>query len=161
MASGCLRWPCCGVWADRHCGAGECRCYDHRRSQQEDAHSSGPVCSRCAPLLEHPTAAANLRPKAPVQVQIIRIQLRVPEYGWTTQKVFHLLNFIVCGVRAGVFAFRQQVQDLHSMVAHAFLLDLPGASAAAAAAAAASIRVLVNLSRQCRVTQAAALWPTP
>jgi hypothetical protein len=30
-----------------------------------------------------------------VQVQLIRIQLRVPEYGWTTQKVFHLLNFIV------------------------------------------------------------------
>ena len=61
-----------------------------------------------------------------LQVQIIRIQLRVPEYGWTTQKVFHLLNFIVCGVRAGVFGFRQQVQDLDSMVAHAFLLDLPG-----------------------------------
>lgn len=67
------------------------------------------------------------RPARPApQVQIVRIQLRVPEYGWTTQKVFHLLNFIVCGVRAGVFAFRQQVQDLDSMVAHAFLLDLPG-----------------------------------
>lgn len=59
-------------------------------------------------------------------VQIVRIQLRVPEYGWTTQKVFHLLNFIVCGLRAGVFAFRQQVQALDSMLAHAFLLDLPG-----------------------------------
>ena len=33
----------------------------------------------------------------------IRIQLRVPEYGWTTQKVFHLLNFMVAGLRAGVF----------------------------------------------------------
>lgn len=32
-----------------------------------------------------------------VQVQLIRIELRVPEYGWTTQKVFHLLNFIVNG----------------------------------------------------------------
>lgn len=32
-----------------------------------------------------------------LQVQLIRIQLRVPEYGWTTQKVFHLLNFAVNG----------------------------------------------------------------
>ena len=28
-------------------------------------------------------------------VQLIRIQLRLPEYGWTTQKVFHLLN-VMC-----------------------------------------------------------------
>jgi hypothetical protein len=30
-------------------------------------------------------------------VQLARIQLRVPEYGWTTQKVFHLLNFLCAG----------------------------------------------------------------
>ncbi|KAK6934440.1 THH1/TOM1/TOM3 domain [Dillenia turbinata] len=28
-------------------------------------------------------------------IQLIRIELRVPEYGWTTQKVFHFMNFIV------------------------------------------------------------------
>lgn len=28
-------------------------------------------------------------------IQLVRIQLRVPEYGWTTQKVFHFLNFLV------------------------------------------------------------------
>ncbi|KVH97560.1 protein of unknown function DUF1084 [Cynara cardunculus var. scolymus] len=28
-------------------------------------------------------------------VQLIRIQQRVPEYGWTTQKVFHFLNFLI------------------------------------------------------------------
>lgn len=33
------------------------------------------------------------------QVQLIRIQLRVPEHGWTTQKVFHLMNFIVNGCK--------------------------------------------------------------
>lgn len=32
-----------------------------------------------------------------VQFQLIRIELRVPEYGWTTQKVFHLMNFVVNG----------------------------------------------------------------
>lgn len=32
-----------------------------------------------------------------IQIQLIRIELRVPEYGWTTQKVFHLMNFIVNG----------------------------------------------------------------
>ncbi|MED6170361.1 E3 ubiquitin-protein ligase tom1 [Stylosanthes scabra] len=26
-------------------------------------------------------------------VQLLRIHVRVPEYGWTTQKVFHLMNF--------------------------------------------------------------------
>ncbi|KAI5447240.1 E3 ubiquitin-protein ligase tom1 [Lathyrus oleraceus] len=31
-------------------------------------------------------------------IQLIRIELRVPEYGWTTQKIFHLFNFIVSGV---------------------------------------------------------------
>ncbi|KAB5533658.1 hypothetical protein DKX38_016744 [Salix brachista] len=30
-------------------------------------------------------------------IQLIRIELRVPEYGWTTQKVFHFMNFIVNG----------------------------------------------------------------
>ncbi|PHU04503.1 Tobamovirus multiplication protein 1 [Capsicum chinense] len=29
-------------------------------------------------------------------IQLIRIQLRVPEYGWTTQKVFHFMNFVAC-----------------------------------------------------------------
>lgn len=59
-------------------------------------------------------------------VQIIRIQFRVPEYGWTTQKVFHLLNFLVCGVRCCVFALRLQVQTLPSALVQAVLLGLPG-----------------------------------
>ncbi|RRT57132.1 hypothetical protein B296_00045746, partial [Ensete ventricosum] len=42
-------------------------------------------------------------------VQLIRIQVRVPEYGWTTQKVFHFMNFIVNGVRAVEFGFHAQV----------------------------------------------------
>ena len=44
-------------------------------------------------------------------VQLIRIQQRVPEYGWTTQKVFHLLNAFVSLLRCIVFA-------LHSKVSH-------------------------------------------
>ncbi|KAF3657247.1 Tobamovirus multiplication protein 1 [Capsicum annuum] len=43
-------------------------------------------------------------------VQLIRIQLRLSGIGWTTQKVFHLMNFVVCGCKA-----------LEMM-----LLDLPG-----------------------------------
>ncbi|KAL0326762.1 UNVERIFIED_CONTAM: Tobamovirus multiplication protein 3 [Sesamum angustifolium] len=46
-------------------------------------------------------------------IQLVRIQLRVPEYGWTTQKVFHFLNFLVNGVRCVVFAFRRDVQKLN------------------------------------------------
>eukprot|EP00897_Mesotaenium_endlicherianum_P008407 jgi/Mesen1/7595/ME000395S06756 len=59
-------------------------------------------------------------------VQLIRIQRRVPEYGWTTQKVFHLLNFLVNLARALVFVFRQQVQGLTPHVLGLVLLDLPG-----------------------------------
>ncbi|EXB87217.1 hypothetical protein L484_000808 [Morus notabilis] len=58
-------------------------------------------------------------------IQLVRIQLRVPEYGWTTQKVFHFLNFVVNGVRALVFVFRRDVQKLQPEIAQHILLDLP------------------------------------
>ncbi|XP_047981929.1 protein TOM THREE HOMOLOG 1-like [Salvia hispanica] len=58
-------------------------------------------------------------------VQLVRIQLRVPEYGWTTQKVFHFLNFLVNGVRCLVFVFRRDVQKLDPEITHHVLLDLP------------------------------------
>ncbi|KAA8515491.1 hypothetical protein F0562_018898 [Nyssa sinensis] len=59
-------------------------------------------------------------------IQLIRIELRVPEYGWTTQKVFHLMNFIVNGVRAIVFGFHKQVFNLHPKILILVPLDLPG-----------------------------------
>lgn len=58
-------------------------------------------------------------------VQLIRIQMRVPEYGWTTQKVFHLLNCLVCSLRAGVFFFHHELDTLPA-VARVSLLDTPG-----------------------------------
>lgn len=59
-------------------------------------------------------------------IQLIRIQLRVPEYGWTTQKVFHFLNFVVNGVRAVVFGFHTHVFLYKPRVLTFVLLDLPG-----------------------------------
>ncbi|KAK4787337.1 hypothetical protein SAY86_011170 [Trapa natans] len=59
-------------------------------------------------------------------IQLIRIQLRVPEYGWTTQKVFHLMNFIVNGVLAVVFGFHKQAFVIHPRVLTFILVDLPG-----------------------------------
>ncbi|XP_073314056.1 tobamovirus multiplication protein 1-like [Primulina huaijiensis] len=59
-------------------------------------------------------------------IQLIRIELRVPEYGWTTQKVFHFMNFIVNGVRAVMFGFHQKVFLLHPKALTLVLLDLPG-----------------------------------
>eukprot|EP00884_Botryococcus_braunii_P006287 jgi/Botrbrau1/1565/Bobra.0107s0052.1 len=58
-------------------------------------------------------------------VQLVRIQLRVPEYGWTTQKVFHLLNACVSLFRCGVFAFRESVQSMDAVWRY-ILLDVPG-----------------------------------
>ncbi|GMJ12923.1 tobamovirus multiplication 1 [Hibiscus trionum] len=59
-------------------------------------------------------------------VQLCRIQLRVPEYGWTTQKVFHLMNFIVNGLRAVLFGFYKSVFLVQSKALEMVLLDLPG-----------------------------------
>lgn len=61
-----------------------------------------------------------------LQVQLVRIQLRVPEYGWTTQKVFHLLNALVCSLRCGSFLFRAQMEQLHPDALRLVLFDLPG-----------------------------------
>ncbi|KAL1807590.1 hypothetical protein ACET3Z_024580 [Daucus carota] len=58
-------------------------------------------------------------------VQLVRIQLRVPEYGWTTQKVFHFLNFLVNGVRAVVFVFRRDVQNFQPEIVRHMVLDVP------------------------------------
>ncbi|KAG9133579.1 hypothetical protein Leryth_016538 [Lithospermum erythrorhizon] len=58
-------------------------------------------------------------------VQFVRIQMRVPEYGWTTQKVFHFLNFLVNGVRCVVFAFRRDIQKLNPEIVQHILLDMP------------------------------------
>ncbi|KAF3451702.1 hypothetical protein FNV43_RR07798 [Rhamnella rubrinervis] len=61
-----------------------------------------------------------------LSIQLIRIELRVPEYGWTTQKVFHLMNFIVNGVRAIVFGLHKLIFVMHPKVLTLVLLDLPG-----------------------------------
>ncbi|XP_039689935.1 tobamovirus multiplication protein 1 isoform X2 [Medicago truncatula] len=58
--------------------------------------------------------------------QLVRIQLRVPEYGWTTQKIFHLMNFILNGVRALVFGLHTLLFLFHPKVFVLVLLDLPG-----------------------------------
>ncbi|KAL6329662.1 hypothetical protein AAG906_026393 [Vitis piasezkii] len=57
------------------------------------------------------------------KVQLFRIQFRVPEYGWTTQKVFHLMNFIVNGWQSSwillyVFLIKSKALEM-------VLLDLP------------------------------------
>ncbi|TVT96941.1 hypothetical protein EJB05_05912 [Eragrostis curvula] len=71
-------------------------------------------------------SAAYALVSAVALIQLIRIQLRVPEFGWTTQKVFHLMNFIVNGVRAIVFGFHAHVFLLQTKVYTLVLLDLPG-----------------------------------
>lgn len=59
-------------------------------------------------------------------IQLIRIELRVPEYGWTTQKVFHLMNFIVNAARAVVFGFHHTVFKFRPRIFRLVFLDLPG-----------------------------------
>ncbi|KAG6534313.1 hypothetical protein ZIOFF_008199 [Zingiber officinale] len=58
-------------------------------------------------------------------IQLIRIECRVPDFGWTTQKVFHFLNFLVNGVRSVVFVLRRGVQHIRPEVFQHVVLDLP------------------------------------
>mmetsp|Transcript_12644 Transcript_12644/g.23991 ORF Transcript_12644/g.23991 Transcript_12644/m.23991 type:complete len:294 (-) Transcript_12644:388-1269(-) len=59
-------------------------------------------------------------------VQLVRIHIRVPEYGWTTQKVFHLLNCLCSGSRCLVMAFRRPLDLIHPRIVTFIALDLPG-----------------------------------
>ncbi|KAD4179357.1 hypothetical protein E3N88_27948 [Mikania micrantha] len=57
-------------------------------------------------------------------VQLVRIQLRVPEYGWTTQKVFHLMNFVVNGCKVAILFYHLCTFGYRPI--YMILLDLPG-----------------------------------
>ncbi|KAB2603358.1 tobamovirus multiplication protein 1-like [Pyrus ussuriensis x Pyrus communis] len=59
-------------------------------------------------------------------VQLGRIQLRVPEYGWTIQKVFHLMNFLENGLRALLFGLYKTVFLIKPKALEMLLMDLPG-----------------------------------
>lgn len=58
-------------------------------------------------------------------VQIVRIQVRASQYGWTTQKAFQTLNLVVCGSRSAVFGLRRRVMALSGEFAKDLLLGLP------------------------------------
>ncbi|XP_028084318.1 putative leucine-rich repeat receptor-like serine/threonine-protein kinase At3g53590 [Camellia sinensis] len=59
-------------------------------------------------------------------VQLVRIQLRVLEYGWTTQKVFHFLNFVVNGgVYFAVKALNEIKASLGWRVVYSWVGDDP------------------------------------
>ncbi|KAL2343803.1 hypothetical protein Fmac_005088 [Flemingia macrophylla] len=59
-------------------------------------------------------------------VQLVRIQMRVPEYGWTTQKVFHLMNFLVNGLRAVLFGLYKSVYAIRPKALEQVLMEVPG-----------------------------------
>ncbi|KAH1133918.1 hypothetical protein GLYMA_05G116900v4 [Glycine max] len=59
-------------------------------------------------------------------VQLVRIQMRVPEYGWTTQKVFHLMNFVVNGLRAVLFGLYRNVFAIRPKALEQVLMEVPG-----------------------------------
>lgn len=42
-------------------------------------------------------------------------------------QVFHLLNALVCAVRASIFLFRDRLEDVHISIVKLLLLDMPGA----------------------------------
>ncbi|XP_064957136.1 tobamovirus multiplication protein 3-like [Musa acuminata AAA Group] len=74
---------------------------------------------------EASSGATDVSPSLVVIIILIRTEFRVPEFGWTIQKVFHFLNLLVNGVRSLVFIFRRGLQIKPEIIQH-FLLDLPG-----------------------------------
>ncbi|XP_074310954.1 tobamovirus multiplication protein 1-like isoform X4 [Silene latifolia] len=59
-------------------------------------------------------------------VQFIKIKARLRQHGWSTQKLFFLMNVFVNGVRAAVFGFHVFSVVLKPKVLTSVLLDLPG-----------------------------------
>ncbi|WMV44969.1 hypothetical protein MTR67_038354 [Solanum verrucosum] len=60
-------------------------------------------------------------------IQVIRIHLRIPLYGWSTQKVFHMMIFVANSVGAIVFGLHNNFFMLHSNVLMTrTILDLQG-----------------------------------
>ncbi|KAI9121108.1 hypothetical protein K1719_008141 [Acacia pycnantha] len=59
-------------------------------------------------------------------VQLVRIQLRIPEYGWTTQKAFHLMTFLINAIRAILFGLHRSVFSIRPKALEQVLMDLPG-----------------------------------
>ncbi|XP_017408044.1 tobamovirus multiplication protein 1 isoform X2 [Vigna angularis] len=58
-------------------------------------------------------------------VQLVRIQIRVPEDGWTMQKIFHLMNFVVNGLRAVLFGLYKSVFAIRAKALEQMLMELP------------------------------------
>ncbi|MED6185272.1 E3 ubiquitin-protein ligase tom1 [Stylosanthes scabra] len=58
-------------------------------------------------------------------VQLSRIHMRVPEYGWTTQKVFHLMNFVVNGLRAFTFGLYKTLYAIRPKSLERVLMEVP------------------------------------
>ncbi|KAK1296699.1 hypothetical protein QJS10_CPB15g00112 [Acorus calamus] len=87
----------------------------------DDVHNSAVWQGRIFHILAGLTGAVA----AVALIQLIRIECRVPEYGWTTQKVFHFLNFVVNAVRSLVFVFRRGVQQIRPEILQHVLLDMP------------------------------------
>lgn len=85
-------------------------------NQQQDWHKA----------IFHALCAAYALVSLVALVQLIRIQLRVPEFGWTTQKVFHLMNFLVNGIRAVQFGVYRSVFSSRPKAFNMIILDLPG-----------------------------------
>ncbi|KAG7022540.1 Tobamovirus multiplication protein 1, partial [Cucurbita argyrosperma subsp. argyrosperma] len=59
-------------------------------------------------------------------VQLIRIQVRVPEFEWTTQKGFHLMNFVVNGLRAILFGLYKSVFLIRPKALEMVVMEVPG-----------------------------------
>ncbi|GAB4843615.1 Tobamovirus multiplication protein 3 [Ancistrocladus abbreviatus] len=58
-------------------------------------------------------------------VQLVRTQIRLSERGWTTQKVFQLLNFIGSAIRCIEFAFHRDIHRLQPQILQHIVLDMP------------------------------------
>ena len=71
-------------------------------------------------------AAAYSLLGAVAAVQLYRIHSRVPEFGWTTQKVFHALNAAVCLLRAAGFALHPYLEKKAPAALAEAVFDAPG-----------------------------------
>ncbi|GMH44374.1 hypothetical protein BSKO_12308 [Bryopsis sp. KO-2023] len=58
-------------------------------------------------------------------VQLIRIQRRLSEFGWTMQKTFHVFNLFVCSLRCISLCLWNNVESSNAEILEVLLFDVP------------------------------------
>lgn len=82
-------------------------------------------CNKEQPCLWYIYAGAYAILAVATLVQLIRILSRMGEFGWTMQKTFHVLNLVVCSLRAAALFSWNWVDSRENVAVEITLFNIP------------------------------------